>query len=62
MADLSRAPNDQFWRDGFIVVENAVSPAPLAARNAQLDLRIEESRSHTSDFSETINGKATAAE
>jgi len=41
---------DRFWRDGCLVVENAVSAQQLAAINAELQSWVEESRQHTSPF------------
>ena len=55
---LSQTQKDQFWRDGYLIVENAVSPAQLAALNAQLDSWIEESRSHSANFGKTVDNKA----
>ena len=34
MSVLSREQFDAFWRDGYLMVENAVTPAQLAALKA----------------------------
>ena len=47
---LSQHQIDRFWRDGCLVVDNAVSPTHLAAINADLKSWVEESRAHTSPF------------
>ena len=49
---------DSFWTDGYLVVENGVLEHQLAALNRQLEAWIEESRRHTSNFGETVDGKA----
>ena len=36
MNALTQEQRDQFWRDGFLVVENAVSPEHLAALRAEI--------------------------
>ena len=58
MTTLTRAQIDRFWEQGYIVTENAVTPVQLEALNAQLDGWIEESRGHTGNFGETVDGKA----
>ncbi|MEO0822365.1 MAG: phytanoyl-CoA dioxygenase family protein, partial [Pseudomonadota bacterium] len=58
MTILTDAERAQFWRDGFITVENAVSPELLARLRADMDAWIEESRSHDGPFGEMIDGRA----
>ena len=41
---------DAFWRDGYLTVENAVTPAQLAALNAEIGRWVEDSRAHTEPF------------
>jgi phytanoyl-CoA hydroxylase len=41
---------DQFWRDGFIVAENAVTPRQLESLNQVLAAWVEESRHHSKPF------------
>ena len=55
---LSQAQKDQFWDAGYLIVEDAVARAQLAALNAQLDAWIEESRAHAGNFGKTIDNKA----
>lgn len=58
MAVLSREQIDAFWRDGYLVVENAVSPAQLAALKAEIAAWVEESRAHSAPFGPpTIDGR-----
>ena len=47
---LTKAQKDQFWRDGCLVVENAVTPAQLAALKAEIAGWVEESRPHAEPF------------
>lgn len=50
---------DAFRRDGFLVVENAVTPGQLAALKADLAGWVEESRAHDAPFGpETVDGRA----
>jgi len=58
MGKLSQAEIDRFGRDGYLVVEHGVTPAQLAALNAQLDAWVEESRAYTANYGRTIDGKA----
>jgi len=55
---LSRAQIDQFWRDGCLVVPDAVTPAELAAMRAQIADWVEESRRHREPFgTPTVDGR-----
>ena len=47
---LSQAQIDQFWRDGYLTVENAVTTTQLAALKQQLADWVEESRAHSKPF------------
>ena len=58
MTTLRKAEIDRFRADGYIVAEDAVTPAELAALNAELDAWIEESRVHAENFGDTLDGKA----
>lgn len=50
---------DAFRRDGFLVVENAVTPGQLAALKADLAGWVEESRAHDAPFGpQTVDGRA----
>ena len=58
MTALSQAQKDTFWRDGFLMVEDAVTPAELAALQAQFNDWLEESRAYKDDFGSTSDGRA----
>jgi len=58
MPDLSQAQIDAFWRDGYLLVEDAVSPDQLAALREVFDGWVEDSRSHREDYGETMDGRA----
>lgn len=50
MTVLSQAQKDAFWRDGFLVVEDAVTPAQLTALRAEITGWVEASRAHKAPF------------
>jgi len=55
---LSKAQIDQFWRDGCLVVPDAVTPGELAAMRAQIADWVEESRAHREPFgTPTVDGR-----
>lgn len=58
MTALSQAQKDTFWRDGFLMVKDAVTPAELAALRAQFNDWLEESRAYKDDFGATSDGRA----
>lgn len=57
MSVLSTEQIEQFWRDGFLVVENAVDAAQLTALQTDFADWVEESRSHTAPYGVTINDR-----
>lgn len=58
MAVLSQAEIDQFWRDGYLVVEAAVSASQLAAMQDEIAAWVEESRQHAAPFGPpTVDGR-----
>ena len=57
MAELTQDQKDQFWRDGVLVVENAVTPEQLASLRSVFEDWVEESRSHSDDYGETLDGR-----
>ncbi|MEM1049951.1 MAG: phytanoyl-CoA dioxygenase family protein [Pseudomonadota bacterium] len=57
MAALTIDQTEQFWRDGFLVVENAVAPDRLADLRTDFDAWVEESRSHDAAYGETLDGR-----
>jgi ectoine hydroxylase-related dioxygenase (phytanoyl-CoA dioxygenase family) len=55
---LTREQVETFWRDGCLVVEDAVTPAQLAALNAEIERWVEASRAHSKPFGEpTVDGR-----
>ena len=58
MTALSREQRDQFWRDGFLVVQDAVTPEELDSLRAAFAAWVEESRRHVDDYGETLDGRA----
>jgi hypothetical protein len=58
MKTLTREQYDAFWRDGYLMVEDAVTPAQLAALKADIDSWVEQSRAHLQPFGPpTIDGR-----
>ena len=47
----------KFWRDGVLIVPNAVTSNQLAALRVDMELWVEESRSHDGPYGETIDGR-----
>ncbi len=47
---LSQTRIEQFWRDGYLVVPDAVTAAELAAMRAEIEGWIEASRAHAAPF------------
>jgi len=50
MKTLTREQYDAFWRDGYLMVEDAVTPSQLAALQAEIAGWVEESRAHQKPF------------
>lgn len=57
MSTLSQAQKDAFWRDGFIVIENAVNSARLEQLKNEFESWVEKSRGYADDFGETLDGR-----
>ena len=57
MKTLTEEQYDAFWRDGVLVVEDAVTPEQLAALRAVFEGWVEESRLHEGDYGETLDGR-----
>ena len=55
--ELTKSQIARFWEQGFIVVEDVLDQAVLDQLNAQYDAWLEESRSHSENYGETIDGK-----
>ena len=58
MGLLSQSQKDAFWNDGVLVVEDAVSDTQLEKLRSVFTGWVEESRSHTEDYGETLDGRA----
>ena len=58
MGLLSQSQKDAFWNDGVLVVEDAVSDTQLEQLRSVFTGWVEESRSHTEDYGETLDGRA----
>jgi len=58
MTFLSQEQKDQFWRDGVLVVEDAVTPTELDNLRRVFAEWVEESKDHTQDYGETLDGRA----
>lgn len=57
MGLLTQEQKDSFWRDGVLVVENAVDPQDLARLKEEFAGWVEESRVHPDDYGETLDGR-----
>lgn len=57
MAYLTQEQKDQFWRDGVLVVEDAVTSEQLAKLREVFAEWVEESRRHDADYGETLDGR-----
>jgi len=57
MNKLTQAQKDQFWRDGVLVVENAVDPTDLNDLKSVFAGWIDESRQYREDFGSTLDGR-----
>lgn len=54
---LSQDQKDIFWRDGVLVIKNAVTSAELEGLRTTFCEWVEESRLHSEDFGETCDGR-----
>ncbi len=57
MNKLNQTQKEQFWRDGALVVENAVDPDVLKDLKTVFTDWVDESRQQTEDFGETLDGR-----
>ena len=57
MAVLSEAQKIQFWRDGFLVVEDAVDAGLLRAMQGDFAAWVVESRRHSQPYGDTEDGR-----
>ena len=54
---LTEESRAAFWRDGFLVVEQALSKAELASLQTEFDAWVAESRSHEKPWGEIADGR-----
>lgn len=54
---ISEAQVESFWRDGFVVVEDAVTSSQLGQMQEALKQWVDESRSYEAPYGETIDGR-----
>ncbi len=57
MAALTREQKDQFWRDGVLLVEDAVTQEQLADLRKVFDEWVDESRAHGDDYGDALDGR-----
>ena len=57
MGALTKEQQDKFWADGVLVVEDAVSATDLAELRMVFEGWLDESRSHSKDYGETLDGR-----
>ena len=57
MPTLTTDQIDSFWRDGFLTVANAVTPAQLAGLRADFDAWVEQSRAEAAPYGQSIDGR-----
>lgn len=55
---LSEEQRSFFWQNGYLVLEDAVTPAQLEALQRDFDGWVEESRGHDASYGTTIDGRA----
>ena len=57
MGVLSEAQKEKFWRDGYLVVESVVDAELLAGMKSDFADWVEESRTHTAAYGDTVDGR-----
>lgn len=58
MTTLTQDQIDSFWENGFLVVENGVTAEHLQAMRDDFAAMVEESKQHSANYGETIDGRA----
>lgn len=58
MTVLRQDQMDRFWRDGVLMVDDAVTPDQLSGLRGVFAGWVEESRGHVADYGETLDGRA----
>ncbi|ASJ76326.1 phytanoyl-CoA dioxygenase family protein [Granulosicoccus antarcticus] len=54
---LNEQQKEQFWKDGYLLVENVVSQESLQAMKESFAGWVEESREHTEPYGDTLDGR-----
>ena len=57
MAALTQEQKDRFWRDGVLLVEDAVTQDQLADLRKVFGEWVDESRAHGDDYGDTLDGR-----
>ena len=57
MSGLTQEQKDQFWHDGFLMVDKAVDRDQLSGLKEVFAGWIDDSREHLNDFGETLDGR-----
>ncbi|MCP5089125.1 MAG: phytanoyl-CoA dioxygenase family protein [Rhodobacteraceae bacterium] len=57
MALLTQDQKDQFWRNGVLLIEDGITPGEVARLKEVFSDWVEESRNHSSDYGETLDGR-----
>ena len=57
MSGLTQEQKDQFWHDGFLMVDKAVDRDQLSGLKEVFADWIDDSREHLNDFGETLDGR-----
>jgi phytanoyl-CoA hydroxylase len=55
LAQLTVSQKDQFWRDGYLIVEQALSPIELESLRSAFSVWVDTSLSHQTDYGETLD-------
>ena len=58
MPVLTQTQKETFWRDGVLIVEDAVTLEQLQNLRCVFEHWVEESRNHDNDYGETLDGRA----
>lgn len=58
MPVLSKQECEQFQRDGYLLLENAISPEKLDLLRGDFEQWVEQSRGETENYGETIDGRS----
>ena len=58
MTHLTEQQREQFDRDGFLMIDNAIETEEVLRLRRQFRIWVEESRAHTTDYGETLDGRA----